>query len=236
MSVRAIKDTDTSIDKILVSYIDPLQLTRIRKATLLRDYYFECHCTKCHDTRPQAVMFEALVCPDHECGGTVDHKEEGTQCQRCEKVFTDPGYLAEAQRAEEEAVDIMHEEAGHKRMSKNQQFSSRNKVLAPTHVALSGLKSKLFNDEKVHVFGDPEATYELGETLVQIYKWHYPECYPPCGIHHVSQGRLARQLGKHEDALHHYKEDLLYLSATHGLDHYHAKVVEDELSCCSETK
>ncbi|KAG2035155.1 hypothetical protein BDR03DRAFT_868689 [Suillus americanus] len=105
MQVIALRDISPN-EEILTSYIDTTLPRSLRQAALKETYDFTCQCELCHDDN-KIDPREAIWCPK-SCGGMCpapSDESEIYQCVKCRAVVATPGFIIDALRIGQEALE-----------------------------------------------------------------------------------------------------------------------------------
>ncbi|KAG1733445.1 hypothetical protein EDB19DRAFT_1222044 [Suillus lakei] len=105
MQVIALRDISPN-EEILTSYIDTTLPRSLRQATLKETYDFTCQCELCHDGN-KIDPRESIWCPK-SCGGMCpapSDESEAYQCVKCRAVVATPGFIIDALRIGQEALE-----------------------------------------------------------------------------------------------------------------------------------
>ncbi|KAG1867290.1 hypothetical protein DFJ58DRAFT_714474 [Suillus subalutaceus] len=92
--------------QILTSYIDTTLPRSLRQAALKETYDFTCQCELCHDDN-KIDPRESIWCPK-SCGGMCpapSDESEIYQCVKCRAVVATPGFIIDALRIGQEALE-----------------------------------------------------------------------------------------------------------------------------------
>lgn len=229
--IRAIADIDTSKESIFVNYIDPMQPRQARQSELLKDYYFECKCTKCLDTNTEASL-ESIVCPQCQ-GNFVKRDINDFICLDCHNQKVDMAYVASCEESVAKIAQLCNEALKKTNTNINtlRDFvESSSKLLTKRNVNLAMLKYTLYS--VVSEKGSDSEAYQLGEELTGLFKLFYPKVYPTYGAHQLKQARLAWHLEKYEEALNHYRCAVTQLLVTHGPRHPMTVTAQSDIPQC----
>lgn len=237
LTVRAIRDIDTSQEPVFVNYVDPMTPKAERQAILLDDYCFTCQCTKCTNEENEAIL-ESTICPD--CGGQVlnvlilNDDEKIMKCSQCKHEFTDGmAYFQAVENCVKEGAKLVkhaieNDFVGPKELKKY--LSKGEKVLSDVNCTISLAKSTLY--ATLSERGQEKEAYELGEQITRLLKLYYPEGYSAHGLHQWKQARLAWNLDMYDAALKHYELAHQQMVITHGAEHSMTQTVLSDVEEC----
>lgn len=234
LTVRAIRDIDTSKEAIFVNYIDPMTPRAERQSSLLEDYCFTCQCIKCADEENEANL-ESSICPD--CRGLVLLREKDDRqffsCIQCKKEIHDSSYI---QLVEESVLGgnklvqaaLQNASVGPKEL--NSFLDKTKNILSNINLTRTLVKSTLY--ATLSEQDRSREAYGLGEELTELFKLYYPVRYSTHGLHQWKQARLAWHLDLYSAAIKHYELAYSMMCITHGTEHSMTKMVIVDVDEC----
>ncbi|XP_066294493.1 histone-lysine N-methyltransferase SMYD3-like [Branchiostoma lanceolatum] len=240
MEVRAIQTIQPG-EELLISYVEMLALSKVRKQQLLQQYYFTCRCPSCQDQTKDGMMM-AVKCGNINCKKVIIQVDGAYEtCKECgHDNEKDPAFFKEVNKVtqfSEEMLEAVTSADQRQEPKEGLRLAERllerqQKVLHNNHLFVLKCLDKAL-DQAV-VLRKWNRALRCALQTIEPYKVHFPAYHPSLGIQYMRIGKLLLYLEKRLAALEALQMAEHILNVTHGKDHPINKELGDLLTQCMD--